>query len=288
MSTAEGLYLYGIIRCAETRSFATPGIGGRGDGVFTLHHGELAAVVSQSPIVEYDGNRRNMMAHTRVLEEVMAERSVLPMRFGIIAPDSATITEQLLARHGADLQRQLSELEGRVELGLKAFWDEQRMMREAVEHSSAIRELRDRLQGRSAAETHFERIRLGEMIESVLHRRRDEDATIILNALQPLAYRSHISPTIGERMVVNAAFLLDRTRETAFDAAVNALDERFAGRLSFKYVGPLPAYNFVTLTMTWGCNGMAYRPGNTAGFRAAQNGVLARGDLDRARGEGDL
>src|SRR5215831_16375108 len=64
-------YLYAIIACPEPREFMARGIGERGDVVRTVNYRRLAAVVSNSPDIEYESSRRNMMAHTLVLEEVM-------------------------------------------------------------------------------------------------------------------------------------------------------------------------------------------------------------------------
>ncbi len=61
----EGKYLYAIIAAPAPAKFEAAGIGGRGDLVHTLTVGPLAAVVSDTPRIEYDSNRRNMMAHTR-------------------------------------------------------------------------------------------------------------------------------------------------------------------------------------------------------------------------------
>jgi len=121
--TPEGKYVYCIIRSLEPRQFTTLGIGERGDIVHTVHFVSLAAVVSDSPIVEYESSRRNMMAHTRVLEEVMQEFTILPVRFGTVAP-SAEAVQRVLKRRSSEFHDLLVEMEGRVELGLKAFWYE--------------------------------------------------------------------------------------------------------------------------------------------------------------------
>jgi hypothetical protein len=254
--TAEGCYLYGIIAASEPQHFTSRGIGDRGDPVYTIHANDLAAVVSDSPLIEYESTRRTMMAHTRVLEEVMQQHTVLPVRFGIVAPGSAAIC-QMLCNQQEELRHNLEALAGRIELGLKAFWFEDAIFNEVVAQHQPIRELRDSLNGRSAEETYYERIRLGELIEAAMKRQREEDAERILQVLEPIVERTLISPPITDRMVLNAAFLLEHRNESAFDAAIQELDAQMGQRLMFKYVGPVPPYNFVTLTMRWG-NGHSF------------------------------
>lgn len=246
-----GKYMYGVIRCPQPRQFASRGIGERGDTVHTVHFEDLAAVVSDSPIVEYEGSRRNMMAHTQVLEEAMQEFTLLPVRFGTVAPSPEAIQEKLLRRRFGELQGLLQEMEGRVELGLKAFWYEEVIFREIVGENPSIRRLRDSLMGRRPEETYYERIRLGEMIEGAMWRKRDGEAEIILAPLRPLVCQSQVNKVATDRMVLNAAFLVEKACQGEFDATVKKLDEEMGKRLIFKYVGPVPPYNFVNIVVTW-------------------------------------
>jgi len=250
--TQNGKYMYCIIRSSEPAQFSTLGIGERGDVVHTVNFMGLAAVVSDSPIMDYEESRRNMMAHTLVLEEVMRQFNILPVRFGTIAPGGAeAIQEQVLERRYRELLSHLEEVRDRVELGLKAFWYEEIIFREIVEETPPIRHLRDSLMGRSAEETYYDRIRLGEMIDAAMWKKRDEDAEKILERLRPLVHKSRGNKVITDKMVLNAAFLVDHSREQEFDQAVRQLDADMGKRLMFKYVGPVPPYNFVNIVVHW-------------------------------------
>ncbi len=248
---SPGKYLYCLIRCPEPRQFTNLGIGERGDSVHTVHFMDLAAVVSNSPIVEYESSRRNMMAHTVILEEVMREFTILPVRFSTVAPNIEALTEKVLKRRFGELQGLLREMEGRAELGIKAFWYEGSIFPEIVEENPPIRHLRDGLAGRRPEETYYERIRLGEMIEAAIWKKRDVDAERILAYLRPLASQTQVNKVVMDRMVLNAAFLVETARQPDFDAAVKRLDEEMGKRLIFKYVGPVPPYNFVNIVVHW-------------------------------------
>ncbi|MBU1661043.1 MAG: GvpL/GvpF family gas vesicle protein, partial [Chloroflexi bacterium] len=231
--------------------FTNLGIGERGDIVHTIHFNNLAAVVSDSPIIEYDSSRRNMMAHTLVLEEVMKEFTILPVRFGTVATGEKAIREQVLKRRYGELVGLLAEMKGRIELGLKAFWYEGIIFEEIIKENPPIRRLRDSLMGRSVEESYYDRIRLGELIEKAMWEKRDEDAERILPRLRPLVYQARANKVITDRMVLNAAFLLEQKREAEFDQAVQQLGTEMGDRMMFKYVGPVPPYNFVNITISW-------------------------------------
>ena len=246
-----GKYMYCIIRCPEPRQFTTLGISEGGDVVDTVHLRDLAAVVSDSPVVEYERAGRDMKAHTAALEEVMQEFTILPVCFGTVASGVEAIQEQVLRRRYDELNGLVNEMEGRDELGLKAFWVEEVIFRETVEENPPIRRLRDRLKGRSAEATHFDRIRLGEMVEEAMKKKRGEDAEKILARLRPLACKTRAVHTFTDRMVLNGAFLVDQGREDEFDEAVQQLEAEMSDRLTFKYVGPVPPYNFVSIVISW-------------------------------------
>src|SRR3954464_15965413 len=74
----EGKYVYCIIRNDRSREFGEIGIGS-GSRVYTVSHKDLAAVVSDTPIVIYDPTRENVLAHEFVNETVMREFTLIPM-----------------------------------------------------------------------------------------------------------------------------------------------------------------------------------------------------------------
>jgi len=248
---ATGRYVYCIIRGEGPRDYETRGLGGDSGRVYTVGSDGLSAVVSDSATVEYERSRRNMITHSLVQEEVIRDRAILPVRFGTVAPDVDSIREKLLSRRYGEFLSLLAEVEGRVELGLKVFWQEHAPFREIAEGDAEIRRLGDSLARRSPEETYYERIRLGEMVAAQLARKRDEAAEAIIARLRPLAYKSKANANLGERMVLNAAFLVDRRDEERFDEAVRTLGVETQQRLAFKYVGPVPPYNFVNIIVTW-------------------------------------
>src|SRR6516165_955717 len=248
---SDGQYLYAVIACTEPREFTARGIGERGDVVHTVNYRRLAAVVSNSPNVEYESSRRNMMAHTLVLEEVMEQFDLLPVRFGTIAPAAGSVEPRLLAPRYQEFTELLEQMRGRIEVGLKAFWYEGAAVAEVVRENETIRRMRDALNGRSPTETYYERIRLGEEVEHALAQKRTRDEETILARIRPLVHKTRTNKIVSDRMVVNAAFLVDRQNGLQLDDAVRRLSDEFNDRLMFKYFGPVPPYNFVNIVVNW-------------------------------------
>jgi Gas vesicle synthesis protein GvpL/GvpF len=244
VSPASAKYVYGVIGAADDPSSAA-GIGGV--PVQLIRDGELAALVSDIDRDELQMGREAMTAHARVLEDALAQGTVLPMRFGVIMDDEDMVRRNLLQEHGSELQAQLRELAGKVELRLRASYEEDRLMREAVAHDPEILRVRDSLQGVPEDATYYARIELGERVAAAVERVRQADAETILGELAPLALAVESGDPGHERIALNASFLVERDRMAEFDERVDQIGGAQAGRLRFKYTGPLPPHSFVRL-----------------------------------------
>ena len=248
-------YLYCIVRGEPFQdgapAFSAKAIGDLGNPVYTVHFMDLAAVVSHSPVARYDIGRENTLAHQRVIEDAMTRSDVLPIRFGTVSKSVEDVREKLLKRKFGEFHHLLRYVEGRMELGLKVFWRRERLFAEIATEDARIRALRDAIAGRSAEESHYPRIQLGHLTEEAFVRKRDREAEAIVEMFRPLAVETKVNKILTDMMVVNAAFLVDKTQVPAFDAKINALDEAEAGRLILKYAGPLPPYNFVNIVVYW-------------------------------------
>lgn len=251
----QGKYLYCIISCPERRAFDDVAPIGDGGGlVHTVPHSGLAAVVSDSPATEYENTRTNMLAHERVQERVMREYPLLPVRFGTVARSACPTehVEKLLEKRSQEFRRQLADVEGKVELGVKALWqDEKAVYEEILVENAAIRRLRDSLVGRPAAALRFDAVPLGEMVKDAFEQKKKREAVGLMAPLRCLAERVKENDVIVDRMVLNAAFLVDEVRQGELDLAVAMLDDQLGHRLTFKYTGPNPPWNFVEITVNW-------------------------------------
>jgi hypothetical protein len=92
-------------------------------------------------------------------------------------------------------------------------------------------------------------MQLGRMVEQALADRSDTYVRHIYEYLREAAIASRSSKPIGDKMIMNAAFLVERDRATTFDQKVQEIAQEYEGKLSFRYTGPWPPYNFVTIRL---------------------------------------
>ena len=244
----EGKYVYCIIKSPEDREFGPIGIGEGGNRVYTVHHRDLAAVVSDTPIRIYDPTRENVLAHELVNETVMREHTVIPMSFGTIFRTKDDIVELLKSTYRA-FDDVLEKMRDKIEFGLKVLWDREKVIERLEHDNEQLRRLKEEITGNAQASTYFARMQLGRLIESELEDAANGYVVDIHESLKPVAVASRSNKPIGDRMIMNAAYLVDRSKEGEFDEAVKSLSRKYEDLLSFKYTGPWPPYNFVNIKL---------------------------------------
>jgi hypothetical protein len=244
----EGRLVYCIIEADSPRSFGNIGIGGRGDEVYTIHYGGLAAVVSDTPVMVYDPTRENALTFEHVNETVMKEFTVIPMSFGSVFRTEEDVIEFL--KDTADALRDvLQKMKDKIEFGLKVNWTPETVLREVEEENEDIRRLKEEILSNRQTSTYFARMQLGRLVEQAMSEKSDSFVREIYDHLRDCAIASRHNKPIGDKMILNAAFLVERSKATAFDQRVQEIAQRYDGKLRFLYTGPWPPYNFVNIRL---------------------------------------
>jgi len=236
------VYVYGVVRADAEPRLPDTGIDGRPVG--RLAEGEVAAVVGDAAEGPVRASRRNLMAHSRVLQSVLETPcDVLPMRFGVVMPDAAALRDELLVAHAAELAAQLDVVSGKVELDVTVSCPEEAILRAVV---AGNRQLADA--ARQAA-GHHQRIAAGEAIAAGVADYREAVAARALEELGPFATDAVADEPHTDEELLRAAFLVERGRIDGVDAALERLGAALGDEARVRSVGPVPPYHFVDLAL---------------------------------------
>jgi len=244
----SGRYVYGIVRSKGAMAFGSIGIGGAGEQVYTVNYLDIAAVVSKTAVAIFDPTRENALAHEHVIETVMKNHTIIPMSFGTVFRTDDDIREVLKGIYSS-VKDVLEQMAGKLEFGLKVNWDRDQIIQELMEQDEEIRRFHREIIRKQLQSTYFARMQLGRMIDKALAERTIRYVREIYEALRICCVASRDNQPIGDKMIMNAAFLIQKAREAEFDAAVNRVAQKFGDRLNFKYTGPWPPYNFVNIRL---------------------------------------
>jgi hypothetical protein len=173
--------------------------------VYTIPYRDIAAVVSDSPMTDYELTEDNAQSHEKVIRQVMEEHTVVPTEFGTLIRNE-TILKRLLSKAYLPTRECLKLFDKMIELGVKAVLNEN-----AVAVDAKIRK---------------------------------EYASDILESLKGQAKQAVTSDLFNERLILNASFLVNEEDIDAFSNEVERLQKKYS-LLRLLYSGPWAPYNFV-------------------------------------------
>jgi Gas vesicle synthesis protein GvpL/GvpF/DnaJ domain len=253
------IYIYGIIKTSDPQEFGEIGIGnGTVSAVRTIGFKDLAAVVSNSPLMTFDSKEKvmkDLAIHQAVIEKVMKEFTIIPVKFGTMVKTEDEAV-QFLEKGYVLLNNELARIEGKIELDVVAWWELQKILDAISHHNSQIQEKRQELAGKGEKVSTEEKVSLGQSIEQALNEEKARCHQLILQTLKQEAEDVCPHDLANDEMIYNAAFLLEKTKEASFYTAVDTLDaklaqdERLEKTVNFRVVGPLPPYSFATILVT--------------------------------------
>jgi len=233
------MYLYAITDQPKLPVPAEPGL--EGTSLLSVTYQDIAAVVSPLSTATVSPTEDNLWQHEAVVEALMADRAVLPVRFGTLLADEVAV-QASLAAHYANFVASLDRVRGRVELGLRVLWeiaDSEWQIADSSQRPSAtsgrgylmarLEEERQRQAWRQQAKALAEEIHI---------------------PLDHLAAESTRQVLITPRLLLTAAYLVERDQVAAFRQKVESLSAAHP-KLRLLCTGPWPAYNFMTSAMTF-------------------------------------
>jgi hypothetical protein len=181
-------------------------------------HQRLAAVCA--PVAACEVSPDQLWHYEQVVEALMADRDLLPLRFGTRLANDDVVARALQQRHG-ELARALDGVRGAVELAVRVLGRERRS-RAAEAVSTGADYLRARAQSAAA---------------------QDSAIDAVHEPLARLARAAALKPTRAAGELLRAAYLVDRSAVAGFVERVYRLQESHPD-LRLLCTGPWPPYSF--------------------------------------------
>ncbi len=247
---SETEYCYCFIKYSHDIKFDVIGMGGSSN-VHTVRYRDIAAVVSDSRQGEYEVSKENVTCHESVLSTVLKDFTVLPVGFGCVARDIDQIKEKVIKPNYNQLHQLLEEMDGKIELALKALWkDNQILQQEVFKADPVIKKRWDKLiysRKKDFCQAIPLSNKLGRGLLSAIKNIKEHYRDRLLVPLDEIALDKRLKKIYHALMIFNIAFLVNRDKEGEFDTAIDKLDQEYGKDIKFMYTGPLAPYSFVDL-----------------------------------------
>jgi len=221
------------------------------DGRFeVVSDGTLSAVVSESMISGFNDLPRGdlmryLALHQAAVEALMGDAAILPVKFGTLLADEAQVRNVLYLGR-ADFQRAFELVGDRGEVDVAVTWEPARIFAEIAQMPEVVA-LKAEVEKMPPENALTGKVAVGRLVKEQFDARRNALRDALIAEITPHAARWRLNALMDDSMVMNVAYLVNSEEEAALEDCVYELDERHAGQLNFRLIGPLPPYSFTTV-----------------------------------------
>ncbi|MCB1605624.1 MAG: GvpL/GvpF family gas vesicle protein [Xanthomonadales bacterium] len=238
------LILYGINRRGLDDSPSLTGL--FGNPVRAVEVADFRVIVSDCSIAHVLPGQTNLADFQALLQQLTASADVLPMSFGMVAPDEETLRKELLPLRNR-LCARLDAIADRVEFTVRLSWRGENLYSHFFENCSELRELCRQYLAAGRTPTASERIHLGQTLQRVLHAERRRCQQQLIDRLSDLCLDFATAVFDDERCWAKLALLVSRAQIDRLRAQAETLPDGAEADLVLELSAPYPPYRFVAL-----------------------------------------
>ncbi|MBI4823586.1 MAG: GvpL/GvpF family gas vesicle protein [Nitrospirae bacterium] len=188
-----------------------------------------------------------VLAHAQVVAKMSEHATIIPFKFATVFRTSRSLRAMLDA-HRDELNDLLNRLEGKEEWGLKVYCGAERLSTAC--RDKQIRKIDREISSVSAGKAYLLRKKKQKVIEDIATEKISEWSGECLETLSQWSAETRINRLIpkemtgrNEEMILNFAFLVDKSRLSGFINGVDLLKDKLP-LLDLDCTGPWPPYNF--------------------------------------------
>lgn len=260
----ELIYIYCITEKAPEFS---PALEEGDKDIYFISHKGLYAVVSEVLSDEFseDMLKKNLndmewlesriRTHERVIEKVMEQSAVIPFKFATIFKTEDNL-KAMIDNYLDEFRDILKQLEGQEEWGVKIYCDMEKFKTAVVKKDEQILRVEEKISSSGVGRAYFLNKKKEELIDDIANKKITGYRMEIRETLQehssgarPVKLLPKEITGRKDEMILNVAFLVDKTKLKGFIDSISYLNGEYADKgLNFDCTGPWPPYNFCSIT----------------------------------------
>ena len=245
----EAKYIFCIMDTAEEKSFSDCGINAY-EEVYTIPYQDISLVVSDSQYMNFenlppDHAARYLLRHQQTIESFMDSHTIIPMKLGTYALNFGEVYE-ILSRGYSIFSDIFGKVRNKMEIDVAATWNDLISIIKEIGEGEDIKRLKEKLVCRPEGVSVEDQTKVGRLIKDILDEKRGRLASEIEDVLRGVSIDSRSHHLKDDMMILNAAFLIDKSRKAEFEKRLDTLNDLYKGEIDFRCIGPLPVYSFFT------------------------------------------
>lgn len=235
-----GKFFYCIVLAERACEFGNIGLDNQ--RVFSVNYKDVAGLVSDFPRVDsLKFLRKNVGPFHRVIREASIQFTTIPAKFGQIARDNGQVG-RALEKNYKRIRQELNRLEGKVEMGFKAWWTSENLIQEFIENDRELKAKKNQLMGK----WRFDRMAQIDFGQAVHHRIVQHKAEMTRQFLAGFPQGEAIQEAVSEdSMVANSLLLIEKAHQSQLEEAVAKLEQTFGTEFRLVLDGPWAPFSFV-------------------------------------------
>jgi len=234
-----GKLFYAVILSDRESNFGPVGLDNK--TVHGIHYKDVGVLVSDYPRVDsIKLLRKNLAPYHQVVRKASEHFTTIPAKFGQIARDVGEVNIALRSNYQM-IRKELTRLDGKVEMGLKVNWDVEDVFQYFIRKDQKLRIIRDQIMSGDKSRKNL--IDFGGYFHERMDKDREQITEKVLAALPPGEAR--VEDIHDDNMIANMTLLIGKDFRKQLEDAIDELGKSMGNEYSFQLDGPWPPFSFV-------------------------------------------
>lgn len=263
-----GLYAYGLVN-KNPEHLDIVGID-KQSKVYPVSESDMCVMVSKVDIDAFQNQVKNLVseltktegavqqgaaellqAHEDVIDRLMQDTTVVPLKFGTILKDETAAT-QMLREQKEKFQNLLAKFTGKVEWGVKVYANKQALVKHLMQSEPRFISLQEKRATLSKGAAYLLDKKMEAEVKDAVATQLAQITERIFQELGKNAFEAKLNTLLPQKltgkkqeMILHAAYLIEREKEALFrQQGGNFIEEYKFMELELEFSGPWPPYNF--------------------------------------------
>jgi hypothetical protein len=257
MSRGMKIYVYGIIDSNDGMGESVYGL--KGTDVYNIPYRDIGVAASNLNGQVRDITQDSAVEHERVVEKLMINCAVLPVKFRTVFASREDILS-MMKNYYSDFRANLDRLRDKVEFGIKIIWPgeaiRERMVIAYNKGGTNTDPAGPDLDGRladSPAKRFLMKAFKNYKIDEKFKEKADRCVAVVDHLFSRVAIEKRLEKLRTDNLLLNAVYLVDKSRQDDFREMFEYTRHTYGG-LKYLFSGPWPPYNFVGLRGGLNCS----------------------------------